>query len=224
MIKRIFRLVVISTILASTSASAAVILTFEGVGNTAAIQNFYNGGTDSQGHSGTNYGITFSPNALGIQERLQGGTGNFQNEPSPKTVLFFQTGSQVTLNNSVGFDTGFSFFYSSSVAGTVKVFDDVNGTGNLLATLNFSAQNRSNCAAGSTQTYCNFSPVGVTFTGIGKSIDFGASAANATGFDDITFGSAVAGGPTQTVPEPTTLALLGLGLAGFVVAQLKAKK
>ena len=42
------------------SWSAIVSLDFEGAGNLAALDNFYNGGTDSLGNSGTNYPIFLS--------------------------------------------------------------------------------------------------------------------------------------------------------------------
>jgi len=35
-------------------------------------------------------------------------------EPSPSTVLFFQNSFNIILNVPAGFDTGFSFFYSTT--------------------------------------------------------------------------------------------------------------
>ena len=53
----------------------------------------------------------------------------------------------------------------------------------------------------------------MTFAGTALSIDFGGTA-NQTGYDNITFGSDTpcAG---NCVPEPASLALFGLGLAGL---------
>ena len=80
----------------SASAAAVVItLDFEGIGDQASIDNFYNGGTDSLGNSGTNYGVAFGSNTLGIIDADAGGTGNFGNEPTPDTIMFFLTGSAV---------------------------------------------------------------------------------------------------------------------------------
>lgn len=61
--------------------------------------------------------------------------------------------------------------------------------------------------------FCNFTNAGVTFEGIAHSINFGGTAGN-TGYDNVTFGSAVAGG--GVVPEPYTWAmmLLGFGMLG----------
>jgi hypothetical protein len=52
--------------------------------------------------------------------------------------------------------------------------------------------------------------MGVLFSGTARSIGFGG-VANQIAFDDVTFGSDVAGGD---VPEPGAPVLLGLGLAG----------
>ena len=64
-------------------AQATVInLDFEGAGNSVALNDFYNGGTDGAGNSGTNYGVSFGSNSLSIIDRDAGGTGNFANEAS----------------------------------------------------------------------------------------------------------------------------------------------
>jgi hypothetical protein len=190
--------------------AAPVVLTFEGAGNIASVNNFYNGGTDSSGASGTNYGINFSPTSLALIDSDDGGSGNFANEPSPGTILFFQQGGAATMNVAAGFNTGFSFFYTSSGAGFVNVYDGLNGTGSLLATLNLVGTNGS-CAGDPTGGFCSFAAVGVAFAGTALSVDFGG-AAGSIGFDDITLGAVVPGGE---VPEPATLGLLGLAALGL---------
>jgi hypothetical protein len=195
---------------APQALAAPVVLTFEGVANIASVNNFYNGGTDSAGNFGTNYGINFSSTSLALIDSDNGGSGNFANEPSPGTILFFQTGGAATMNVAAGFNTGFSFFYTSSSAGFVNVYDGLNGTGALLATLNL-ASNLGNCVGDPTGGYCNFTPVGVAFAGTAKSVDFGG-AAGSIGFDDITLGAVTPGG---RVPEPGTLGLLGLAALGL---------
>ena len=192
--------------LAQGSASAAVIvLDFEGVGDNP-VGDYYNGG------AGPNYGVSFSPATLAIVDADAGGGGNFANEPSPNTIMFFLEADNAILNFAAGFDTGFSFFYSSSTAASVNVYDGLDGTGNLLGTLSLTAQGFDNCTGDPSGDFCNWSPVGVSFAGTARSINFGGTA-NQTGFDNITFGSASPGGGTD-VPEPGTLGLLGLGLAG----------
>jgi len=208
-----------STLFASSASAAPIVLDFEGVGDGASILNFYNGGTDSQGNSGANYGIAFGSNTLGLIDSDAGGGGNFGNEPSPNTVMFFLSGSAI-LNNAAGFDTGFSFFYSSATTAVVNVYDGLNATGTLLGSINLTAQSTNNCIGDPTGTFCNFSAAGVGFAGVAHSIDFGGTV-NQIGFDNITFGSAT---PSVDVPEPGTLALLGLGLFGASAARRKSKR
>ena len=193
--------------------AAVVVLDFEGVGNLAAINNFYNGGTDSLGNSGTNHGVAFSTATLGIIDFDAGGTGNIANEPSASTVMFFLDASNSVLNVAAGFTTGFSFFYSSATAASVTVWDGLGATGNQLGSLNLTAQfNGNNCGGDPNGQFCNWTAVGVAFAGTAMSIDFGGTA-NRTAFDDITFGSKDPGPPP--IPEPSTYALMALGLAGI---------
>jgi hypothetical protein len=219
MFKSKLALALVSMVFAGSAFAAPIVLNFEGVGSGAAILGFYNGGTDSQGHSGTNYGISFGSNALGLVDSDAGGSGNFANEPSASTVMFFTTGSAI-LNNAAGFDTGFSFYYSSSTNAVVNVYSGLDASGTLLGSINLSAQSGTNCSGDPTGTFCNFTAVGLSFAGVAHSIDFGGTV-NQIAFDDITFGAATPGG---TVPEPGTLALLGLGLLGTVAGRRRSSK
>ena len=196
-------------------AAAPIVLDFEGTGNSANVLNFYNGGTDSQGNSGANLGINFASNALSLIQSAQGGSGNFTNNPSGKTIMFFLSGSAI-LNYNAGFTSGFSFFYSSSTAAIIRVWDSVNASGNLLGSIDLTAQfNQNGCTGG----YCNWTAVGVNFLGTARSIDFGGGV-NAIGYDDITFGSST---PGNKVPVPATLGLFGLALAGLVLRRKISK-
>lgn len=207
--KQVKMLVAAASMLAATSASAEIItLDFEGLGNGVSVGNFYNGG------GGTNYGVSFSPATLAIIDEDAGGTGNIANEPSASTIMFFLDANNAILNFAAGFDTGFSFFYTSSTAASVNVYDGVDGTGTLLATLNLLAQFNQNCSGDPNGGFCNWSAIGVTFEGVAKSIDFGGTA-NQTGFDNITFGSDIPGGGTSAVPLPAAVWLFGSALAGF---------
>ncbi len=47
----------------------------------------------------------------------------------------------MVMNVASGFTTGFSFYYASAMAGTVTVYDGLNATGNVLATIPITAQN-----------------------------------------------------------------------------------
>jgi hypothetical protein len=211
---RKFALASFAALAMASSASASVItLTFEGVGNLASVDDFYNGGTDSLGNSGTNYGISFSNTSLGIVDSDAGGSGNIANEPSASTVLFFLSGGAATMNVAAGFQTGFSFFYSSNGAAFVRVYDGLNGTGNILAQLDLASQFNNNCGGDPNGDYCNWSPIGVLFSGTAYSVDFGGTA-DRVAFDNVTFGSDRPGG--SVVPEPATWAMLitGFGLVG----------
>jgi hypothetical protein len=184
-----------------TASAAVTVLTFEGIASNTPVGNFY----------APEY--TFSASTLALVDSEAGGTGNFANEPSPNTIFFFTGSETPILNVTNGFDTGFSFFYTSSTAATVSVFSGLNGTGTLLGTIDLNAQYNQNCGGDPSGDFCNFTNAGVAFAGTAYSIDFGGTAGQ-TGYDDITFGSAVAGG---AVPEPATWAMMlaGFGMIGF---------
>ena len=196
-------------------AQAAIVsLDFTGVvdpvqGNSTAINNFYNGGTSAHATSGTNFGAAFSSNALAIN--VYNGCCEPDEALGKKGILFFLSGGAVTLDYAAGFSTGFSFYYASNSNAFIKVYDGLGGTGNVLATLNLVTQANQNCPPSATGFYCNWSPIGVNFAGVAKSIDFGGGA-NFVAYDNITFGSATPGG----VPEPASWAMLiaGFGLVG----------
>ena len=169
--------------------SATIVLDFEGVGDFNLVDDFYNGG------AGPNYGVGFS-NARAFVDFDAGGNGSQANEPSADTIMAYAA----IMNVAAGFDTGFSFFYSSGEADgfAVNVYDGLNGSGNLLATLNLAYQFDIGCTGDPTGEYCNWTPIGVTFAGTAMSVDFGTPEFMA--FDNITLGSEIAVG--GVVPEP----------------------
>jgi PEP-CTERM motif len=213
---------------ASVAQAATIDLTFEGINKTypsgyAFIQNFYNGGTSSDGTSGTNFGISFSSNAQAIclnstsvscSNTSRGGLGD---PNSQKGALFFLSGSQTFMDVAAGFTTGFSFNYVSlNQPGSVSVFSGLDGTGTNLGTIALSP-NAGSCPGYGAQ-FCPFSPIGVAFAGTAMSVSF-AGVANQIVFDDVTFGSVTPG-----VPEPSTWAMLMLGLAGLGLAGYRRAK
>jgi hypothetical protein len=216
---------------AATTAQAAVVsLDFEGIaaypnGNNVFVQNYYNGGTASNGNSGTNFGVSFGGNALLIclnsTDTFCSNTSRGGLAPtSAQGALFFLSGSETFLNVAAGFTTGFSFNYASSVTGAVQVYDGLNGTGNLLQTVNLSP-NITGCSAYGAG-FCPFGAAGVSFTGTARSISFGG-VANQIVFDDITFGSSTPG-PGPAVPEPASWAMMiaGFGLTGAAMRRRRS--
>ena len=209
----------------SSAGQAAVIdLTFENISPTypnnsdTLVQGFYNGGTSSSGTSGTNYGIQFSDNALAICLNTPGigcsntSRGGLGDPNSQKGALFFLNGAETFMNVLAGFTTGFSFNYTAiNQAGSVSVFDGLNGTGNILATLAIGLTS-STCDGTYGAGFCPFVASGIAFAGIAKSVSF-AGVANQIVFDDVTFGS-VTPGPS-TIPLPATLPLLVAGIGGL---------
>ncbi len=193
--------------LPGTANAAVTVLTFEGLGNVTPVGNFY----------APEY--IFSNDTLAIIDSDAGGTGNIANEPSGNTVMFFLNANNAVLNVTNGFTTGFSFFYSSSRAVSVNVYDGLDATGNLLGTLNLGAQYNDNCVGDPNGQFCNWTAVGVAFGGTAYSIDFGGTA-NQVAFDNITFGSKDPGG----VPEPAAWAMMlaGFGLVGGAMRRRQA--
>ncbi len=177
-------------------------LDFEGIGNENPIGDFYNGG------AGTDYGVTFSDNALAVVDEDAGGRGNFGGEPSPDTVMFFLTGDSARMTVDSGFDTGFSFWYSAvNYAGTVEVYDtnDTLLAGDVLPVTPSDGGDPNG-------PFSPFFQFGVSFDGIASYVFFGG-VQNQVVFDNVTFGSATPGG--SPVPIPSTVVLFGLGLAGI---------
>jgi len=213
---KLFCSVLAVAFLASAVPASAdvIVLDFEGIADYSPVGNYYNGG------GGTNHGIDFSLATLALVDADSGGNGNFANEPSSDTIMFFLDANNAILNFASGFDTGFSFFYTSSTEATVTVYDAINGAGNVLGTLNLLAQFNDQCVGDPSGGFCNWTAVGVAFAGTARSIDFGGTADH-TGFDDITFGSVTPG--VTAVPEPATLLTLGMGLTAVVRKRLRKR-
>lgn len=220
MIKTILGAAVAVALSAGAGSAATFVLDFEGLQNNESVNDFYNGGTGSAGSSGTNYGVEFSTTSLALIDADAGGTGNFANEPTPDTILFFLSGGAATMNVAAGFETGFSFYYTSTVNdGFVNVYDGLDATGNLLASLNLPALGTAGNGDPS-GTFDTWDAVGVAFAGIAMSIDFGGTA-NQIGFDNVTFGRDVPIPPNE-VPVPAALPLLLGALGAFGVIRRRA--
>ena len=216
-----FMTAVAAAVFVASSAHAQV-LNFEGINRTypstnfAFLNGFYNGGTSSDGTTGTNFGITFSANAQAIclnsstQSCSNTSRGGIGNPNSRQGGLFFLTGPQTFMNRTQGFSNGFSFFYSAiSSGGSFSVWSGLGGTGTLLASL--ALPTTPSTCSGYSAAFCPFVAAGVSFEGLAQSVTF-AGVANQIVFDDVTFGSRVPDVDFGVIPEPATVVLMGTGL------------
>ena len=183
------------------AVAGQTMIDFEGTGSFGSILDFYNGGTDSAGNSGTNYGVSFTVSATGLSNDTL--NNYFSNAPTPGTVMF--TPDSVAFLNAVnGFTDSVSLYYSSDIAApnSVSIYSGLNGTGDLLGSFSLNNNAQTGCTD---TTFCNFEQSTVAFSGTAKSISFDGAAGH-TAFDNVSI---------TPVPEPTTYALMMLGLAGI---------
>jgi hypothetical protein len=206
--KKLLLTAAICAAFAAPASAEIVVLDFEGIGDGLPVGDFY----------APDY--IFSDATLALVDADAGGGGNFANEPSPNTIMFFLDANNAVLNVTDGFTTGFSFWYTSSTVATVTVYSGLDATGDVLGTIDLDAQFNDDCVGDPTGDFCNWTAIGVLFEGTAFSIDFGGTA-NQTGYDNITFGSDRPGG----IPEPATWAMmiLGFGLVGATARRRVAR-
>jgi len=158
---------------------------------------------------GTDVGDTYAN--LGVSFVGVGGLSNdadftyYAGAPSPLGVGYAYTDSLTTaafMNVASGVAGSLSFAYSTptALAGAVKAWSGLNGTGELLGTFDFAATG-ADYAAWNVATF--------SFAGVAKSFDLSGSA-NVAALDNI-----------SAVPEPAPLALM---LAGAAALSLRVKR
>ena len=204
----------LGAVLASQPGQArGVFLDFEGIGNNIAIQDFYNGGAAANGAIGPNYEVTFAGSALAIVDSDAGGSGNFANEPSSKSIMFWLNDIDIHMNFESGFSQ-FSLYYSAAVfPGSLSFWTGPNGTGTQVGAVQPLGVNGSSCGGDPNGTYNCWTRVAVVLPQLAYSATFGGSA-NYIGFDNVSFNP-------QEVPGP--LPVLGVGAAFGASRQLRRR-
>ena len=194
-----------------------ITLTFEGLGHSVEIGDFYNGG------AGGDYGIYFYNRLVAIFDRYtEGGNSAIYGEPSPVAVLAFypETGNySAQMDIFSGFTEGLSFYYNSNGRAlsplSVIVYSGLNGTGNILAQvelLNITSPN-----------YIPFTPFGIEFEGTAHSVVF-SGYVTYFNLDNLTFGSSIPYPDPNPTPEPGTIVLMGAGILGMLGMRRRFKK
>ncbi|WP_174512998.1 autotransporter domain-containing protein [Methylocella tundrae] len=186
------------------SGAKAQTMTFEGLKDGELVNAYYNGGSGSLGSQGgpaKNYGVAWVGALAGFAPN--GTFNNVANEPTSPTVMGFLSGPAPVMNVANGFTKGFSFAYAAPFfTGSITVWSGLNGTGTELATLTLPT-NGSN--PNFSESYSNWTPIGVGFSGIAESVTFGGTA-NFIVFDDVTINSINPGGSTINTTQPFFLA------------------
>jgi hypothetical protein len=195
--------------LLSAAPAFSLTLDFDALSTGDGVGQYYNGGTNSPGSSGSNplvtgpnYGITFGDDML-VADPTSGG---FSGNPSGSVLAPFNSlvASPTTLSINVasGFSGDVSLFYSSVADATVTVYSDLNGGGTALATFNLTA----NDSACTTTSFCQWDQLTASLGGqVAKSISF-TGATDVAGFDNITI---------APVPLPAAGWLLVSALGGM---------
>ncbi len=189
--KSLSGLILVAALSSGNSYAAKIVLDFEGIGDLESVSDFYNGGVSLANTTGTDYGVSFTDDAFGIIDSdvdILNFSGNFANEPSGNTTLIFREGGAATMNVADGFKSSFFLFYSSSAPAIVNIYDGLDGTGNLLASLVLETNYNNNCAGDPFGDWCQWDQIGTTFKGTAKSVVF-EGPREFTFYDNITLGN-----------------------------------
>jgi hypothetical protein len=155
----------VAGLLSTAGASAATInLDFNGVTSTASVNDFYNGGTDSAGASGPNYGVSFTGSVLDLTNDAT--TTYFTNGPSNSAIYVNPGDVAGVMNIASGFSGALALSYSSLGSAVIHIWSGLNGTGTEQTFTLGSTDD--NCTSGA----CSWMTSSLAFLGTAKSVDF----------------------------------------------------
>lgn len=184
----------VASILAASSASAALVTAnFDGVASYDAVGSAYAAS-----------GLVFDGEAIAID-----GTDATLATPFTAhsgTNAMFSPFNPTVLNVTPGFVGELSLWYSSVTGSTsVTVYDGLNATGNVLATLSLAANSTA---------YELFSQATQSFDGVAYSISFGGNDGQIA-YDDVT---------VNAVPLPAAALLFPMGAAALGISARRKRK
>lgn len=194
----------------SLASAGPFALTFERAWDYGVdVAGYYGGGTASDGSSGTNVGVTFT-NVSGLSNDAS--FTYYSGAPSPLGTAYahtFAADDKAFLNVASGVSNALSFYYASPslIAGAIKAYSGIDGTGALLGSFDFAANIAS---VDGVPVYDAWTLGRFAFAGVARSFDLTASA-NSALFDNI-----------ATIPEPGTVLMMLAGTAALLGARRRS--